>query len=91
MKRHELEERIREALGGTATHYAAELALSAVIRAIRDGLKEDGEVKLARFGTFRLVQRAPRRLCLPRSGEPLTLPPRTELRFTAAAPNDRPA
>lgn len=82
MKRHELEERIRAALGGTATRYAAELALNAVIRAIRDGLKEDGEVKLARFGTFRLKRCAPRRLRLPRSGEERTLPERTELRFT---------
>lgn len=84
MHRHELEERIREALGGTATRYAAELALDAVIRAIREGLREDGAVKLARFGTFRLVRRAPRRLTLPRSGEPHQLPERTELRFTPA-------
>lgn len=80
--RHELEERIREALGGTATRYAAELALDAVIRAVREGLREDGEVKLAGFGTFRLVTCAPRRLLLPRTGEEHLLPERTELRFT---------
>lgn len=84
MHRHELEERIRAALGGTATRYAAELALDAVLRAIREGLKEDGEVKLARFGTFRLVRCAPRRLRLPHNGESLRLPERTELRFTPA-------
>lgn len=84
LHRHEPEERIREALGGTATRYAAEMALNAVIRAVRDGLKEDGEVKLARFGTFRLVPCAARKLRLPRSGEEYTLPPRTELRFTPA-------
>ncbi len=79
--RHELEERIRGALGGTATRYAAELALDAVIRAVREGLREDGEVKLAGFGTFRLVRCAPRRLLLPRTGEERKLPARQELRF----------
>lgn len=79
--RHELEERIREALGGTATRYAAELALDAVIRAVREGLREDGEVKLSGFGTFRLVTRAPRRLLLPRTGEERLLPERQELKF----------
>lgn len=85
MHRHELEERIREALGGTATRHAAELALDAVIRAVREGLREDGEVKLARFGTFRLTECAPRRLLLPRTGEERLLPARRELRFTPAA------
>lgn len=84
MHRHELEERIREALGGTATRHAAELALDAVIRAVREGLREDGEVKLARFGTFRMVDCAPRRLLLPRTGEERLLPARKELRFIPA-------
>lgn len=73
---------IRSHLGGTATQGAAELALQAVTRAIRDGLKEDGEVKLARFGTFRLKSVAPRRLTLPGSGKAMELPRRRVLRFT---------
>ncbi|MBR2144707.1 MAG: HU family DNA-binding protein, partial [Akkermansia sp.] len=60
--RQELQELVRQQLGGTATPMAAQLALDAVLRAIADGLAEDGEVKLARFGTFRVKQRAPRRL-----------------------------
>ena len=81
MNRKHLQELIREALGGTATHSAAELALDSVLRAIQDGLREDGEVKLARFGTFRLRQVAPRRLLLPGSRTPMQLPPRRVLRF----------
>ena len=81
MNRRELLELIREALGGTATHSAADLALSAVIRAIQDGLREDGEVKLARFGTFRLRNVAARRLLLPGSGRAMELPARKVLRF----------
>ena len=56
MNKKQLLEHIRLALGGTATQSAAELALQAVTRAIQDGLREDGEVKLARFGTFRMRQ-----------------------------------
>lgn len=65
MNRHSLLELVRQQLGGTATPMAAQLALHAVLRGIRDGLNQDGEVRLAGFGTFRVQQRAPRRLLLP--------------------------
>lgn len=84
MNRRGLQERIREALGGTATAMAAELALEAVLRGIRDGLSTDGEVKLAQFGTFRYKQRRPRKLTLPRNGQEMQLPARRVLTFTAA-------
>lgn len=74
--------RIQKSLGGTATQGAAELALQAVIRAIRDGLKESGEVRLARFGSFRVKEAAPRRLLLPGGGREMELPRRRVLRFT---------
>lgn len=83
MNRHELQERVREHLGGTATPMAAQLALDAVLRAITDGLTEDGEVKLARFGTFRIKQRAPRKLLLPGTGKIFILPERTSVTFHA--------
>lgn len=86
MNRRGLEEAVRAALGGTATHMAAELAVEAVLRGIADGLREDGEVKLARFGTFRLKVRQPRRLTLPRNGAEHLLPKRTVLCFKAAPP-----
>lgn len=82
MQRKELLQMVREALGGTATQSAAELALEAVVRAIRDGLREDGEVRLAKFGTFRMKECRPRRLRNPRTGEEMQLPARRELRFT---------
>lgn len=85
MSRHRahLLARIRQALGGTATQSAAELALQAVLRAIADGLAEDAEVKLAGFGTFRIKEVAARRLLLPHNGNSLQLPPRKVLRFRA--------
>jgi DNA-binding protein HU-beta len=90
MRRKQLLENIRRALGGTATQSAAELALNAVTRAIRDGMREDEEVKIAKFGTFRLKHVAARRLLLPKTGQSLTVPPRKVLRFIPAprkAPN----
>ena len=83
MNRRQLLELVRHALGGTATPGAAELALTAVTRAIKDGLKEDREVKLARFGTFRMRRVASRRLLLPGSGQEMQLPERDVLRFIA--------
>lgn len=75
MNRHGLQELVRRQLGGTATPMAAQLALDAVLQAISDGIREDGEVRLAHFGTFRVQQRAARRLLLPGSGREHTLPP----------------
>lgn len=82
MHRRELLQMVRAALGGTATQSAAELALDAVVRAIQDGLAEDGEVRLAKFGTFYLRTCQPRLLKNPRTGEEMLLPKRQELRFT---------
>ena len=84
MSRKRLVENIRRALGGTATQNAAELALSAVTQAIRDGMREDEVVKLAKFGTFRLKQVRARRLLLPHNGQSLILPPRKVMRFIPA-------
>lgn len=79
--RQALQELVRQQLGGTATPMAAQLAVDAVLRSICDGLAEDGEVKLAHFGTFKVVQRAPRRLLLPGSQQELQLPQRKTVTF----------
>ncbi len=75
-------ERVRKALGGTATPGAAELALATVTTAITEGLLADGEVRLAGFGSFRLRERATRRLLLPGTGTPMQLPRRKAISFT---------
>lgn len=68
---------------------AARLALRAVAHAIRDGLREDGEVRLANFGTFRLRTCRPRRLLLPGTDRECLLPERRQLRFTSQQKNRR--
>lgn len=82
MDNQDLLAHVQQALGGTATRRAAEVALSAVLRSIRAGLVEEGEVKLAGFGTFRMQPVQARRLLLPGRAEALQLPPRRVLRFT---------
>ena len=82
VKNKELLAEIQQALGGTATRGAAEMALSTVLRAIRAGLLEDGEVKLTGFGSFRMQQVAARRVRLPGSERCVLLPQREVLRFT---------
>ena len=85
MNRNNLQELVRQQLGGTATPMAAQLALDAVLQAIGQGLARDGEVRLAKFGTFRVSQRAPRRLLLPGSRQSLTLPQRQVIQFKSSA------
>ena len=85
MNRNDLQELVRQQLGGTATPMAAQLALDAVLQAIGQGLARDGEVRLAKFGTFRVSQRAPRRLLLPGSRQSLTLPQRQVSQFKSSA------
>lgn len=81
MQHRDFLQMVREALGGTATQSAAELAVEAVVQAIRDGLASDGVVRLSKFGTFRLKDCRPRQLKNPRTGETMCLPARRELRF----------
>ncbi|MBR5889941.1 MAG: HU family DNA-binding protein [Akkermansia sp.] len=82
--RQALQELVRQHLGGTATPMAAQLALDAVLRSISDGLACDGEVKLAHFGTFKVKQRAARRLLLPGSKQEHILPSRQTVTFKGA-------
>ena len=88
MNRNDLQELVRQQLGGTATPMAAQLALDAVLQAIGQGLARDGEVRLAKFGTFRVSHRAPRRLLLPGSRQSLTLPQRQVIQFKSSASSE---
>ncbi|MBQ8377233.1 MAG: HU family DNA-binding protein [Akkermansia sp.] len=83
MNRQGLQELVRHQLGGTATPMAAQMALDAVLRSIAEGINQDGEVKLAHFGTFRVKKREPRRLLLPGSATEWVLPSREVVTFKA--------
>lgn len=75
---------VQKALGGSATPAAAQDAIQCVLAAIRSGLLADGEVKIARFGTFRLKTVGERSLLLPGTQRKIRLPQRRVMRFHAS-------
>ncbi|HIX19955.1 MAG TPA: HU family DNA-binding protein [Candidatus Akkermansia intestinigallinarum] len=85
----QLLEAVRSRLGGTATTGAAVLALQAVLRALTDGLRQDGEVHLSGFGSFRIKTRAARRLLLPGRADEVRLPQRRVLCFSPSSRRQR--
>lgn len=84
MIKQELRDRIRTALGGTATPMAASLALDAVLRSILEGLAEDGKVHLSNFGTFQLERLAERRITNPRNKVKQVIAEHAHVKFKAA-------
>ncbi len=81
MKRQQIIDEVRAALGGTATAGAAEFALSAVVASIREGLQRDGAVKLAGFGSFRVHEQAERAVRHPKTGALCTVPAQKVVKF----------
>lgn len=59
-------------------------AIDAVVAAIKQGVREDGKVSLARFGTFTRKTCNPRRLTNPATGQPMTIPAFTTIKFKAS-------
>lgn len=84
MNKKGLQEKVREALGGTATPQAAALALDAVLKSIQEGLVEDGQVRLAGFGQFKLKTLGARRMPSPHSPEITLIPAHKKISFKAA-------
>ncbi len=84
MTKAELNERIRKALGGTATPMAAALALDAVLRSIQEGLVEDGKVHISDFGQFQLTCVKARRFTNPRNHKEQQIEARPKISFKAA-------
>ncbi len=84
MKRQHIVEEIRQALGGTATTHAAQLALEAVLLSIKEGLQQDGMVKIAGFGTFRVHEQAARMGHHPLTADPCPIPAQRTVKFKAS-------
>lgn len=81
---HDFTQAVQKALGGSATPAAAQDAIQCVLEAIRTGLLRDGEVKIARFGSFRLKTVRERDLLIPGTRRKMRLPCRRVLRFHAS-------
>ena len=59
----------------------AERALSAFMEAVTEALSGGEEVRLSGFGTFRVVERKPRRMKNPRTGEVMDIPAKRVVKF----------
>lgn len=84
MTKIELRDRIRKALGGTATPMAASLALDAVLRSIQEGLAEDGRVHLSGFGAFEVAALKERLMLTPHHQSKQLIAARRHVKFKAA-------
>ena len=61
----------------------AELAVNAVVEAIKGSLKKGDDVRLVGFGTFSVAQRAATTGRNPRTGEPIKIPASKQPKFKA--------
>lgn len=58
--------------------------LDSLINCIADTLEADGEVSLSRIGKFRVTERSARTGRNPRTGEPISIPAKQSVRFSAS-------
>lgn len=81
MRKQDLIHEVAVATGQTEA--AAGRSVNAVFAAIEEALAKGDEVMLSGFGSFRVVERAPRQGRNPRSGDPITIGPRRSPVFRA--------
>ena len=85
MNKAALIEEVRKLLAGDTTRVAAERATEAVLAAMKRGLKRDGEVAVAGFGTFN-VAKLPARLGFnPHTRRPMRIAAVKTVRFRPAS------
>jgi DNA-binding protein HU-beta len=70
---------------GIASKAASERAVNAVLDAIAKGIKQDGEVQLIGFGTFKIKTRAARTGRNPGTGEPIKIKAAKTVSFKCGA------
>jgi DNA-binding protein HU-beta len=81
MNKAELVSEVQKLLGEGASLAAAERAADSVLQAIRNGLKQDGEVHLVGFGTFVVTQRKARKGFNPHTRKPMKIAAMKLVRF----------
>ena len=84
MTKAELVESVQKALGKEATKRIAEDAVKAVLESIAKGVKKDKKVQLIAFGTFVPKKRAARMGRNPATGETISIPAKTVVKFRVA-------
>lgn len=77
-------DKVHARFGGELSKRQAEDALNHVIDMMKGVLEEDGEIRIAGFGTFKVVERAPRKGHNPQTGESIDIPARNAVTFKPA-------
>jgi nucleoid DNA-binding protein len=83
MNKAQLVDTVQKQLGPEVSKAAAERAVDAVTGAIASGLREQGEVQLVGFGTFRRRERRARQGRNPATGAAIEIPASKTVRFSA--------
>ena len=81
MNKEKLVETVLKQLGGETSKAQAERAVTAVINAIKVGVKKDKLVQLVGFGTFKVVERKARKGVNPKTKQPIRIPKSKTVKF----------
>ena len=81
MNKVELVEAVQKQLGGETSKAESERAVTAIINAIKVGVKKDKIVQLVGFGTFKVVDRKARRGVNPKTKQPIRIPKSKTVKF----------
>ena len=83
MNKVALVESVQKQLGGQTSKADAERAVTAVIHAIKTGVKKDKMVQLVGFGTFKVVERKARKGVNPKTLQQIRIPRSKTVKFVA--------
>jgi DNA-binding protein HU-beta len=81
MNKVELVEAVQKQLGGETSKAQAERAVTAVINAVKVGVKKDKMVQLVGFGTFKVVERKARFGVNPKTLTKIRIPKSKTVKF----------
>jgi DNA-binding protein HU-beta len=82
MNKAELIEAVQKALGNSSSRAEAERSVTAVIDAIKTGIRKDKSVQLVGFGTFRVAERAARMGINPKTGQKIKIKKSRTVKFS---------
>ena len=81
MNKVALVESVQKQLGGEISKAEAERAVTAVVNAVKVGVKKDKIVQLVGFGTFKVVERKARKGVNPKTKQPIRIPKSKTVKF----------
>ena len=84
MNKAQLVEAVRKSLGNSGSRAESERAVSAVIEAIKTGLRKEKTVQLIGFGTFRVAERGARMGINPKTREKIKIKKSKTVKFSVA-------